>query len=65
MAVLEIHESLDHFMHRSQVGYSRISLSLQLMDHAFEGCMSRPDLLLAKTGTLLQIATDIAHFLPP
>jgi hypothetical protein len=52
-------------MHRSQVGYSRISLSLQLMDHAFKGCVSRSDLLLAKTGSLFQIATDIAHSLSP
>jgi hypothetical protein len=27
--------------------------------------MSRPDLLLAKIGTLFQVATNVAHFFSP
>src|SRR5262245_64081837 len=64
-AILQLHELGDHSQRSLQIGYLRIMLMSELLDHSLELDVSSLESILSYIGTLLEVISDIAHGFPP
>ena len=60
-SILHPHEDLRGIKLRRQIANSVGVFRLELLDEFFELILFSVDLLLKQVGTVLQVATDVAH----
>lgn len=64
-AKLDLHEPAHGGKFRLQVLESAFVFGSKLLDQLVEMSLCIVDLLLKQAGTILQVATDVTHCLPP